>query len=124
MTQPITPVPGELSKSFEPAELEAYWYKEWESRGLFAAGQYLPASAVVSENPGSVPTYAIQFPPPNVTGTLHMGHAFNQTIMDGLIRYHRMSGDDTVLIPGTDHAGIETQFVFEKKLKDVTTIQR
>ena len=60
--------------------------------------------------------YVIQFPPPNVTGTLHMGHAFNQTIMDGLVRYHRMSGNDTVFIPGTDHAGIATQIVVERQL--------
>ncbi|MEI6837975.1 MAG: valine--tRNA ligase, partial [Alcaligenaceae bacterium] len=62
------------------------------------------------------PAYAIQFPPPNVTGTLHMGHAFNQTIMDGLIRYHRMLGCDTVFVPGTDHAGIATQIVVERQL--------
>src|SRR5690606_14664486 len=70
----------------------------------------------------SVP-YAIQFPPPNVTGTLHMGHAFNQTIMDGLVRYHRMKGDDTVFIPGTDHAGIATQIVVERQL-DAQNISR
>jgi valyl-tRNA synthetase len=99
----------ELSKSFDPAEIESRWYAEWEQRGYFAAGQHVGA-------PGTGAPYAIQFPPPNVTGTLHMGHAFNQTIMDGLIRYQRMSGKDTVFIPGTDHAGIATQIVVERQL--------
>ena len=99
----------ELSKSFEPSELESRWYAEWEKRGYFTAGQH------VKTGTESQP-YVIQFPPPNVTGTLHMGHAFNQTIMDGLVRYRRMSGDDTVFIPGTDHAGIATQIVVERQL--------
>ncbi len=99
----------ELSKSFEPAELESRWYAEWDKRGYFQAGQH------VKTGTESKP-YVIQFPPPNVTGTLHMGHAFNQTIMDGLVRYHRMLGDDTVFIPGTDHAGIATQIVVERQL--------
>ena len=122
MNQSMTPPESELSKSFEPTDLEAHWYKEWERRGLFAAGQHVqpahPASAIAEPA-----TYAIQFPPPNVTGTLHMGHAFNQTIMDGLVRYHRMSGDDTVFIPGTDHAGIATQIVVERQL-DAQKISR
>ena len=75
---------------------------------IFHAGQH------VKTGPEATP-YVIQFPPPNVTGTLHMGHAFNQTIMDGLVRY-RMSGNDTVFIPGTDHAGIATQIVVERQL--------
>lgn len=99
----------ELSKSFEPADIESRWYDEWNRRGYFQAGRHVET--------GTDPApYCIQFPPPNVTGTLHMGHAFNQTIMDGLIRYHRMSGDDTVFIPGTDHAGIATQIVVERQL--------
>ncbi len=109
MNQPSTLPDGELSKSFEPADLEARWYTEWEKRGYFAAGQHAKGDA------NGAP-YAIQFPPPNVTGTLHMGHAFNQTIMDGLIRYHRMRGHDTVFVPGTDHAGIATQIVVERQL--------
>lgn len=99
----------ELSKSFEPSALESRWYAEWDKRGYFQAGQH------VKTGTESQP-YVIQFPPPNVTGTLHMGHAFNQTIMDGLVRYHRMLGDDTVFIPGTDHAGIATQIVVERQL--------
>lgn len=106
---PIAGETPELSKSFEPSELESRWYAEWDKRGYFAGGQH------VETGTESQP-YVIQFPPPNVTGTLHMGHAFNQTIMDGLIRYHRMSGDDTVFIPGTDHAGIATQIVVERQL--------
>ena len=110
MTQSTGAPEGELSKSFEPADLEARWYQAWEQRGYFTAGQHVSAPGATGE------PYVIQFPPPNVTGTLHMGHAFNQTIMDGLVRYHRMLGDDTVFVPGTDHAGIATQIVVERQL--------
>lgn len=110
MNQPTRAPEGELSKSFEPADLEAHWYQAWEQRGYFAAGQHVSPPGATGE------PYVIQFPPPNVTGTLHMGHAFNQTIMDGLVRYHRMLGDDTVFVPGTDHAGIATQIVVERQL--------
>ena len=79
--------------------------------GVFRAGRHTSTDAPESGEP-----YTIQFPPPNVTGTLHMGHAFNHTIMDGLTRYHRMLGCDTVLVPGTDHAGIATQIVVERQL--------
>ncbi|CAM5222857.1 Valine--tRNA ligase OS=Castellaniella defragrans OX=75697 GN=valS PE=3 SV=1 [Castellaniella defragrans] len=103
--------PSSLPKSFEPRDIESRWYDEWNRLGLFAAGQHVAPAA--NHSPES---FAIQFPPPNVTGTLHMGHAFNQTIMDGLIRYHRMRGDDTAFIPGTDHAGIATQIVVERQL--------
>jgi valyl-tRNA synthetase len=118
MNQP-NPLPDvDLSKSFEPAEIEARWYPEWERRGYFAAGQHVqtPGPGATAAAQATAPAYAIQFPPPNVTGTLHMGHAFNQTIMDGLIRYHRMLGCDTVFVPGTDHAGIATQIVVERQL--------
>ena len=122
MTQ-STPLPEvDLSKSFEPAEIEAHWYPEWENRGYFAAGRHVLGSGA-STTQAVAATYAIQFPPPNVTGTLHMGHAFNQTIMDGLIRYHRMLGCDTVFVPGTDHAGIATQIVVERQL-DAQKISR
>ena len=87
----------ELAKSFEPADIEQFWRTEWEQRGYYTAT--LDAGK---------PSFSIQLPPPNVTGTLHMGHAFNQTIMDGLTRYHRMLGHNTAWIPGTDHAGIAT----------------
>ncbi|AYH43350.1 valine--tRNA ligase [Azoarcus sp. DN11] len=96
----------ELAKSFEPADIEARWYPEWESRGHFDAG-------LDKSNPDA---FCILLPPPNVTGTLHMGHGFNQTIMDALTRYHRMRGFNTLWQPGTDHAGIATQIVVERQL--------
>ncbi|WP_420820504.1 valine--tRNA ligase [Rhodoferax lacus] len=102
-----------LSKSFEPAALEAHWGPEWEKRGYGIAG-FRGTQAPKAD----APAFAIQLPPPNVTGTLHMGHAFNQTIMDSLTRYHRMSGFNTAWIPGTDHAGIATQIVVERQLAD------
>jgi valyl-tRNA synthetase len=96
----------ELAKSFEPAAIERRWYPEWESRGYFAAG----LDTAKSDN------FCILLPPPNVTGTLHMGHGFNQAIMDALTRYHRMRGANTLWQPGTDHAGIATQIVVERQL--------
>jgi valyl-tRNA synthetase len=96
----------ELAKSFEPAAIEARWAPLWERSGVYAPT--LDASK---------PSFSIQLPPPNVTGTLHMGHAFNQTIMDSLTRYHRMRGDNTLWVPGTDHAGIATQIVVERQLE-------
>ncbi|MBP8307992.1 MAG: valine--tRNA ligase [Burkholderiaceae bacterium] len=105
MTAPDTAAPGTLAKSFEPKDIEARWYAAWESRGLFAAG-----------TKPDTPAFSIQLPPPNVTGTLHMGHAFNQTLMDALTRYHRMRGENTLWLPGTDHAGIATQIVVERQL--------
>jgi len=96
----------ELAKSFEPHAIEQRWYPIWESQGYFKARANSDSSA-----------YCIMLPPPNVTGTLHMGHAFNQTIMDSLTRYHRMSGFNTAWIPGTDHAGIATQVVVERQLQ-------
>ena len=100
------PTTTELAKSFEPADIEAYWYPEWEKRGYFRAG--LDASK---------PSFSIQLPPPNITGILHMGHAFNQTVMDTLTRYHRMAGFNTMWLPGTDHAGISAQIVVERQLE-------
>ena len=102
----------ELAKSFEPAEIEKIWRNEWEQRGYFAASM-----------DANQPSFCIQLPPPNVTGTLHMGHAFNQTIMDGLARYYRMRGFNTSWVPGTDHAGIATQIVVERQL-DAQKISR
>jgi len=110
--------PDQLPKSFEPQDIESRWYAQWESSGYFTGGRHVEPVAPNAGNP-----FAIQFPPPNVTGTLHMGHAFNQTVMDGLVRYHRMRGDDTVFIPGTDHAGIATQIVVERQL-DAQKISR
>ena len=101
-----------LSKSFEPAALEAHWGPEWEKRGYGIAGHRGSQAPKADAS-----NFAIQLPPPNVTGTLHMGHAFNQTIMDSLTRYHRMMGFNTAWIPGTDHAGIATQIVVERQLQ-------
>ncbi len=95
----------ELAKSFEPHSIEAHWYPIWEQQG-----QFKPAM-------NGAPAYCIQLPPPNVTGTLHMGHAFQHTLMDTLIRYHRMKGDNTLWQLGTDHAGIATQIVVENQLR-------
>ncbi len=96
----------ELAKSVEPAAIEARWAPEWEQSGV-----YTPTLD------DDKPSFSIQLPPPNVTGTLHMGHAFNQTIMDALTRYHRMRGHNTLWVPGTDHAGIATQIVVERQLE-------
>ena len=96
----------ELAKSFEPHAIEAKWYPLWESRGYFRPS-YAPGA----------PPFCIQLPPPNVTGTLHMGHAFQLTLMDVLVRFHRMRGDNTLWQLGTDHAGIATQIVVENQLK-------
>lgn len=102
-----------LSKSFEPAAIEAKWGPLWEQRGYARAGHRGTGQPAPAE-----PSFAIQLPPPNVTGTLHMGHAFNQTIMDSLTRYHRMRGFNTLWVPGTDHAGIATQIVVERQLQE------
>jgi len=110
---PAQPGLASLAKSFEPAALEAHWGPYWEQRGWGAAGWRGTGTAKAGEA-----AFCIQLPPPNVTGTLHMGHAFNQTIMDSLTRYHRMLGHNTVWIPGTDHAGIATQIVVERQLQE------
>ena len=96
----------ELAKSFEPKDIESRWYPKWEKSGYFKAGL----------DPNKTDNFCILLPPPNVTGTLHMGHGFNQTLMDALTRYHRMRGDNTLWQPGTDHAGIATQIVVERQL--------
>ena len=93
-----------MEKNFSPVDIEARWYERWESRGYFAPS-------------GQGPAYCIPIPPPNVTGTLHMGHGFQQAIMDALIRYHRMRGHNTLWQVGTDHAGIATQMVVERQLE-------
>jgi valyl-tRNA synthetase len=102
----------ELAKSFEPHEIEKRWYAHWEGAGYYGMGR--------EENK---PFYCILLPPPNVTGTLHMGHAFQHGLMDALTRYHRMRGDNTLWQPGTDHAGIATQIVVERQL-DAQKISR
>jgi valyl-tRNA synthetase len=98
----------ELEKSFNPSQIERRWYSYWESSGFFKPLQRTTSRAALP--------YCIMLPPPNVTGTLHMGHAFQHTLMDALTRYHRMRGDNTLWQPGTDHAGIATQIVVERQL--------
>ncbi|MEA1990505.1 MAG: valine--tRNA ligase [Pseudomonadota bacterium] len=93
-----------MEKHFDPNTIETKWYQTWENQGYFKA-----------QKPDADP-YCIMIPPPNVTGSLHMGHAFQDTIMDTLIRYNRMKGNDTLWQPGTDHAGIATQMVVERQL--------
>ncbi|OZN48997.1 valine--tRNA ligase [Gallibacterium anatis] len=95
----------EMEDRFDPSAVEQALYKHWEEQGYFKP----------NENPNA-PSYCIAIPPPNVTGSLHMGHAFQQTLMDTLIRYHRMQGDNTLWQAGTDHAGIATQMVVERKI--------
>ena len=96
-----------LDKTYRPAEVEAKHYALWEASGVFAA------DASSSRRP-----YAIMMPPPNVTGSLHMGHALNFTLQDILVRYMRMKGRDVLWQPGADHAGIATQIVVERRLED------
>jgi valyl-tRNA synthetase len=92
-----------MDKTFQPSDIETKWYTQWEEKGYFAPG-------------GEGSPYSIMIPPPNVTGSLHMGHAFQDSIMDALIRYHRMQGNNTLWQVGTDHAGIATQMVVERQL--------
>ena len=92
-----------MDKTYSPEQIEGRIYQFWEENGFFAPS-------------GHGPSYCIMIPPPNVTGTLHMGHAFQDTIMDSLIRLRRMQGFDTLWQPGTDHAGIATQMVVERQL--------
>jgi len=93
-----------MDKTFQPANIETRWYQEWEAKGYFAPQ-------------GGDQAYSIMIPPPNVTGSLHMGHGFQQALMDALIRYHRMLGYNTLWQVGTDHAGIATQMLVERQLE-------
>jgi len=93
-----------MNKTFNPSDIETHWYKEWERQGYFNPS-----------NQGK--PYSIMIPPPNVTGSLHMGHGFQEALMDALIRYHRMDGFNTLWQVGTDHAGIATQMVVERLLE-------
>ncbi|MCK4249655.1 MAG: class I tRNA ligase family protein, partial [Candidatus Omnitrophica bacterium] len=95
----------EIAKAYNPKDTEDKWYQVWEEEGYFQA-----------KEDGAKQPFTIVIPPPNVTGILHMGHALNNTIQDILIRYHRMAGENALWMPGTDHAGIATQNVVERKL--------
>ncbi|WP_415402329.1 class I tRNA ligase family protein [Tateyamaria sp. SN3-11] len=100
---------------FNASEVEARIYTKWEEQGCFAAGANARTDAA---------TYSVMIPPPNVTGVLHMGHAFNNTLQDVLVRWHRMRGFDTLWQPGTDHAGIATQMVVERQLAQDSNMRR
>src|SRR4051794_22061827 len=98
----------DLTKAYEPREVESRWYAFWEKEGVFEA----------SDDPNDTrPVYVVPMPPPNVTGSLHMGHALTNTLEDALVRYHRMRGFNTLWQPGMDHAGIATQTVVERQLQ-------
>ena len=105
----LIPIPQniEMALTYSPDSIEAKWYEEWENNGYFKSDKLHDKNAS---------PYCILIPPPNVTGSLHMGHAFQHTIMDTLTRYHRMKGDDTLWQCGSDHAGIATQMVVERQL--------
>ena len=106
----LDPILMDLPKTFEPQPIEERWYQAWQSTGYFEPN-------LAQNNDKENNSYCIMLPPPNITGTLHMGHAFQHTIMDALTRYHRMLGDNTLWQPGTDHAGIATQIVVERQLE-------
>jgi valyl-tRNA synthetase len=107
----------ELAKAFDPKSYEERIYRHWMDNRLFA-----PAEAAGTSRTGK--TFVIVIPPPNVTGVLHMGHGLNNSLQDIEVRYHRMLGDDTLWVPGCDHAGIATQHVVEKQLKKRGTSRR
>jgi len=96
----------ELAKTFEPGPIEARWYAHWEGQGLFRP-----------DRPNAEP-YTIVMPPPNVTGSLHIGHALDNTLQDILVRHARMQGKDSLWVVGMDHAGIATQMVVERQMME------
>src|SRR5208337_1329576 len=100
-------MPREIPKAYEPQEIEQRWAKAWFEEKLFRA-----------ENSGDGPAFSIVLPPPNVTGSIHIGHMLEHTHIDMLVRWHRMRGDRTLWLPGMDHAGIATQYVVERKLAE------
>ena len=106
-----------LDKTFDPAAAEPRLYEAWEQSGLFA-----PRAATATD--GAADAYSIVIPPPNVTGSLHVGHALNNTLQDILARYHRMKGKAVLWLPGTDHAGIATQMVVERQLAAAGNVSR
>ena len=95
----------EMAKAYDPSRVEPHWYGWWRENGMFAA-----------HDDSDKPSYCIAMPPPNVTGSLHMGHALTATLQDIMTRWRRMSGYNALWLPGTDHAGIATQAVVEKEL--------
>ena len=109
----------ELEKAYNPKDFEDRIYSQWEKNKSFK-----PNSDKNPEKSGAKKTYTVVIPPPNVTGVLHMGHGLNNTLQDIVVRYHRMKGEDTLWVPGTDHAGIATQNVVERRLKKEEGLRR
>ena len=109
----------ELEKAYNPKDFEDRIYSQWEQNKSFK-----PSSDKNPEKSGAKKTYTVVIPPPNVTGVLHMGHGLNNTLQDIVVRYHRMKGEDTLWVPGTDHAGIATQNVVERRLKKEEGLRR
>jgi len=109
-----------LASRYDPKEAQDRWYAFWEQKGYFHAE---PDSSRGASGPGSQP-YTIVIPPPNVTGALHMGHALNNTLQDILVRWRRMQGYNTLWMPGTDHAGIATQAVVERRIREQEGLTR
>ncbi|MCB1147707.1 MAG: class I tRNA ligase family protein, partial [Leptospiraceae bacterium] len=112
----------ELPPKYDPSGLEQKWYPVWE-KGKFFSHEYSldeegKAAQIEAVKTGQQKSFSIVIPPPNVTGSLHLGHALNHTIMDILTRYHRMKGDASIYLPGMDHAGIATQNVVERQLAE------
>ena len=106
-----------LEKTFDPKTVEPRLYAEWEASGAFSP------DGTLQRDPNAKP-FCIVIPPPNVTGSLHIGHALNQTLQDVLARYHRMKGEAVLWLPGSDHAGIATQMVVERQLAAAGNIGR
>src|ERR1700709_1945348 len=106
-----------LEKTFDPKSVEPRLYRQWEASGAFAP-------RVGASGPGAAETVSIVIPPPNVTGSLHIGHALNNTLQDVLTRFPRMKGEAALWLPGTDHAGIATQMVVERQLAEAGNISR
>ncbi|MDE5897995.1 MAG: class I tRNA ligase family protein, partial [Treponemataceae bacterium] len=116
----------ELEKAYNPKDFEDRIYSEWEKRGCFKPAsdtespvheEYERKAAGLTAEQLAAATYSVVIPPPNVTGVLHVGHGLNNTLQDIVVRYHRMKGDNTLWVTGTDHAGIATQNVVERALK-------
>ena len=105
-----------MEKTYNPQAIETKWYETWENNGYFNADQRCEYTDKSANKETGCENFCIMIPPPNVTGRLHMGHAFQDTIMDAMVRYHRMKGDNTLWQVGTDHAGIATQNVVEREL--------
>jgi len=105
-----------MSAGYNPIAVESAWYDWWSAQGFFKPEYKLASQSHITEENDTRETFVIPCPPPNITGSLHIGHALTVAIQDGLIRWNRMLGRRTLFVPGFDHAGISTQSVVEKRL--------